>query len=89
MYESNDHFKYTQCVNTYTYSLTKINCTYLFGSYLDVTRDFIVMHEKMLHTSGVFLKTQLSVNVFVWWGGGLQLLNILKKVKIHLLQPIS
>lgn len=81
MYESNDHFKYTQCVNTYTYSLTKINSTYLLGSYLDVTRDFIVMHEKMLHTSGVFLKTQL--------GGGLQLLNILKKVKIHLLQPIS
>lgn len=59
MYESNDHFKYTQCVNTYTYSLTKINSTYLLGSYLDVTRDFIVMHEKMLHTSGVFLKTQL------------------------------
>lgn len=59
MHESNDHFKYNQCVNTYTYSLTKINSTYLLGSYLDVTRDFIVMHEKMLHTSGVFLKTQL------------------------------
>lgn len=69
MHESNDHFKYTQCVNTYTYSLTKINSTYLLGSYLGV--DFAHL--------GCFPKNSVIVNVFVWWGGGSTVTEYLEK----------